>query len=154
MTPGIITAQKANIKFTIHQYEHDPTNSYGIEAANVLDVNPAQVFKTLVAIVDGKQFVVVLVPVSQTLDLKALAAAFGGKKAAMANQADAERITGYVAGGISPLGQRKQLPTVVDESALDFDSIYISAGRRGLEIQLNPVDLVRLCKAMTACVAK
>lgn len=146
MTPAVLAAKRAGIDFTLHEYQHDPgTASYGLEAAEKLGLDPAQVFKTLVARVDG-QLTVALVPVARTLDLKALAAAVGGKRAAMAELTDAERATGYVAGGISPLGQKKRLPMVVDASA--------SAGRRGLEIELAPADLIRLCAARTASIAR
>jgi Cys-tRNA(Pro)/Cys-tRNA(Cys) deacylase len=138
-TPATGAAERAGIAFTVHEYAHDPrAPSYGLEAAELLGVDPARVFKTLVAEVDGSH-VVALVPVAAELDLKAL-----GKRAVMAKPADAERITGYVAGGISPLGQRRRLPTVVDESALAFDTIHVSAGRRGLEIELAPADLLAL----------
>ncbi|HWP46192.1 MAG TPA: Cys-tRNA(Pro) deacylase [Candidatus Limnocylindrales bacterium] len=154
MTPAIIAAKKAGIAFTVHEYKHDPsTDSYGLEAARALGVDPSQVYKTLVTRVEG-QLVVALVPVNKNLDLKALASVLGAKKAAMAEITDAERATGYVAGGISPLGQRKRLPTVVDESMLQFETIYVSAGKRGLEIQLQPTDLIRLCQATPAAIAR
>jgi Cys-tRNA(Pro)/Cys-tRNA(Cys) deacylase len=154
MTPAIIAAKKAGIPFTIHEYSHDPTtDSYGLEAARALGVDPSQVFKTLITKIEG-QLVVALVPVNKNLDLKALASVLGAKKATMAEITDAERATGYVVGGISPLGQRKRLPTVVDESMLQFETIYVSAGKRGLEIQLRPVDLIRLCGAITGIIAR
>ncbi len=154
MTPAVVAAQRAGIAFALHEYPHDPTSaSYGMEAAEKLGVDPARVLKTLVAAVDGR-LTVALVPVAKSLDLKALAAAAGGKRAAMAGVADAERATGYVAGGISPLGQRKRLRTVVDRSALGLDTVYVSAGRRGLEIELAPADLVRLCGAAAAPIAR
>ena len=154
MTPAIIAAKKAGIPFTVHEYKHDPsTDSYGLEAARALGVDPSQVYKTLITRVEG-QLVVVLVPVNKNLDLKALASVLGAKKATMAAMTDAERATGYVVGGISPLGQRKRLPTVVDESMLQFETIYVSAGKRGLEIQLRPTDLIRLCQATTAAIAR
>jgi len=138
-TPAIVAAEKAGITFSVHEYAHDPkAPSYGLEAAEKLGVEPARVFKTLVADVDGAH-TVAIVPVETELDLKAL-----GKRASMARPIDAERITGYVTGGISPLGQRKRLPTVLDESALAFDTIHVSAGRRGLEIELAPADLLAL----------
>jgi len=138
------------VPFTVHTYTHDPKHeSYGIEAAEKLGLDPETVFKTLVAQVDGK-LVVAIVPVQRQLDLKALAAAVKGKRAQMAAVPDAERATGYVAGGISPLGQKKQLPTVIDESALDHDAIHVSGGRRGLELELSPHDLQRLTRASTA----
>lgn len=138
-TPAVVAAEKAGIAFSVHEYEHDPkAASYGREAAEKLGVEPARVFKTLVADVDGTP-TVAIVPVEAELDLKAL-----GKRVAMARPADAERITGYVTGGISPLGQRRLLPTVLDESALAFETIHVSAGRRGLEIELAPADLLSL----------
>ena len=136
--------------FTLHPYEHAVgAPSYGGEAADSLGLSPDEVFKTLVARVDGR-LVTAVVPVSGTLDLKALAAAVAGKKAAMAEPADAERATGYVVGGISPLGQRSRLPVVVDESALARDAVYVSAGRRGLQVRLAPADLLRVSGARTA----
>jgi Cys-tRNA(Pro)/Cys-tRNA(Cys) deacylase len=142
------------VAFTEHAYEHDPAaSSYGLEAAHVLGLDPAQVFKTLLASVDGA-LVVAVVPVSGLLDLKAVAAAVGAKKAAMADPADAERATGYVVGGISPIGQRRQHPTVIDESALGFDTIYVSGGRRGLDLGLAPADLVRITSATVAPIAR
>lgn len=133
---------RAGVAFTVHTYEHDPaTASYGEEAASALGVEPGRVFKTLLADVDGR-LVVGVVPVSAQLDLKALAAAAGGKKAAMADPATAERATGYVIGGISPLGQKRRHPTVVDESAAEHGTVFVSGGKRGLEIELAPADLV------------
>ena len=138
-TPAIVAAERAGVAFTLHEYVHDPSSgSYGLEAAEKLGVDAARVFKTLVADVDGT-LTVAIVPVAAQLDLKAL-----GKRAAMADPRLAERATGYVAGGISPLGQRKQLPTVLDESALGFETIHVSAGRRGLELELAPADLLAL----------
>ena len=138
-TPALVAAERARIPFTVHEYRQDPNAaSYGLEAAERLGVAAARVFKTLVANVDGEH-TVAIVPVEAELDLKAL-----GKRASMARPADAERITGYVRGGISPLGQRRRLPTVLDESALEFDTIFVSAGRRGLEIELAPADLLAL----------
>ena len=137
-----------------HVYAHDPKHeSFGLEAAEALGLDPATVFKTLVAEVDGK-LTVAIVPVGNQLDLKALAQAVKGKKAQMADVKQAERTTGYVAGGISPLGQRKPLPTVLDESALQHAAIYVSGGRRGLEIELAPADLVRLTNAVAAAIAR
>lgn len=154
MTPAVVAAQRARVAFQIHEYEHDPAApSYGLEAAEKLGLEPAQVFKTLVASVDGK-LVVALVPVAGSLDLKALAAAVKGKRAGMADVSEAERATGYVAGGISPLGQRKRLATVVDESARGLHRMYVSAGRRGVEIELAPADLIQLCQAVVAPIAR
>ena len=148
MTPAVVAAERAGITFTLHEYEHDPkAESYGLEAAEKTGVDPARVFKTLVVAQDGK-LSVAIVPVASQLDLRAL-----GKRAALAERAAAERATGYVLGGISPLGQRKRLPTLLDESALEFATIYVSGGRRGLEIELAPTDLVRLTDARVAAVA-
>ncbi|MFG3255830.1 Cys-tRNA(Pro) deacylase [Streptomyces sp. NPDC048172] len=153
-TPATVAATEAGVEFTTHAYAHDPAAaSYGEEAAEALGVSPDQVFKTLVADVDGA-LTVAVVPVSASLDLKALASAAGGKRAAMADPAAAERTTGYVRGGISPLGQRKRLPTVLDASAGDHATICVSAGRRGLEIELSPKDLATLTDAVTAPIAR
>ena len=153
MTPAILALKRAGISFTIHEYTHDPAAaSYGLEAAESLGVPPARVFKTLVASVDGK-LVVGLVPVERSLDLKALAAAVGGKRGAMANVKEAERATGYVTGGISPLGQRRALPMVVDTSALEWERIFVSAGRRGMQIEVEPNDMVGLLRAKVAEIA-
>lgn len=132
--------------FRLHAYEHGPGAAYGPQAAALLGIEPGRVFKTLVADVDGV-LTVGIVAVSAQLDLKALAAAVGGKRARMAEVAAAERATGYVAGGISPLGQRKRLRTVLDTSAEAFQTVYISGGRRGLEVELAPADLARLTQA-------
>ena len=147
-TPAIVAAERAGITFVVHEYAHDPrAASYGLEAAEKLGVDAERVFKTLVADVDGV-LTVAVVPVAAQLDLKAL-----GKRASMADPKLAERTTGYVAGGISPLGQRKELPTVVDESALAFETIHVSAGRRGLELELAPDDLLRLTGGRAAAIA-
>ncbi|WP_067971045.1 Cys-tRNA(Pro) deacylase [Nocardiopsis trehalosi] len=153
-TPATVAASRAKVAFTLHPYEAsgDGGASYGEEAADALGVGRDRVFKTLVAAVDGA-LTVGVVPVGASLDLKALAAAAGGKKAAMADPRDAERATGYVRGGISPLGQRRRLPTVVDASAADHPTVYVSAGRRGLQMELAPADLVRLTGAATAPIA-
>ncbi len=145
----------AGIGHTLHPYEHDATNDvgYGLEAAAALGVNPEQVFKTLCAYVDGR-LSVGIVPVTGMLDLKALAHALGGKRAEMAPPADAERSSGYVVGGISPIGQRKPLPTALDETAELFDTVYVSGGRRGLDIGLSPSDLVRITGALVGPIAK
>jgi Cys-tRNA(Pro)/Cys-tRNA(Cys) deacylase len=143
----------AKVRFTVHEYTHDPRSaSYGTEAADLLGVEPSRVFKTLVAAVDG-QLTVGVVPVDKQLDLKALAAAAGGKKASMAEVSAAERATGYVAGGISPVGQRRRIPVFVDESASSFGTIFCSAGRRGLEIELAPSDLVAAAGGRLAHIA-
>jgi len=153
-TTATIALERAGIAFTVHEYAHDPRHeSYGREASEALGVSPDRVFKTLVAEVDGT-LVAGVIPVEDQLDLKALAAAAGGKKAAMAPVAAAERATGYVAGGISPVGQRKRLPVVVDESALGFATVFCSAGRRGLEIELAPADLVRAAQASVAAISR
>lgn len=153
-TPATVALTRAGVAFTTHTYEHDPAAaSYGLEAAEVLGLDPAAVLKTLLADVDGR-LVVGIVPVSGQLDLKALAAAAGGKKATMADPAAAERATGYVVGGISPLGQKRAHPTVLDESALTHETVYVSGGRRGLDLGLSPVDLVRLTGATTAPIAR
>lgn len=145
MTPGINVAKRANIPHTVHEYHHDPANeSYGSEAAEKMGVPVEQVFKTLVVAIDGNGLVVAVVPVSQMLSMKLIARAAGGKKATMADKADVQRATGYVLGGVSPLGQKKRLKTYLDTSAQAFDTIYVSAGRRGLEIELAPADLARL----------
>ena len=149
-TPATAALAAAGVPFALHPYSHDPAAaSYGLEAAEVLGVDPARVFKTLMVDVDGR-LAVGVVPVSGSLDLKAIAAALGGKKAAMADPAAAERRTGYVLGGISPLGQRQPSPTVMDDSALALDTILVSGGRRGLDIELAPADLIRLTGAVTA----
>jgi Cys-tRNA(Pro)/Cys-tRNA(Cys) deacylase len=141
-TPAVATAQREGISFTLHEYEHDPkAASYGLEAAEKLDVDPARLFKTLVVSVDGA-LAVALVPVSAQLDLKAL-----GKRAQLADKGHAERTTGYVSGGTSPLGQRKALPTHLDASALEHETILVNGGRRGLQLELDPRDLVRLTDA-------
>jgi Cys-tRNA(Pro)/Cys-tRNA(Cys) deacylase len=146
--------ERAKIPFTLHEYAHDPRHeSYGAEASEALGVSPDRVFKTLVAEVDGA-LVTGVVPVGAQLDLKALAAACGGKKAAMAQVTAAERATGYVAGGISPVGQRKRLPVVLDSSAMGFGTVFCSAGRRGLEIELAPADLVRAAGATVADIGR
>lgn len=149
-TPATLALTRAGVDFTLHAYEHDPrAESFGLEAAAALGLDPARVFKTLVAAVDGV-LTVAVVPVAARLDLKALARARSGSRAAMVDPAAAERATGYVLGGISPLGQRRALPTVVDVSADAHPTVYVSAGRRGLDVALAPADLVRLTGATTA----
>ena len=154
-TPATVALEKAAVAFTVHAYEHDPRSelSYGEEAAAALGTAPDRVFKTLIADLDGT-LTVAVVPVSGSLDLKALAAAAGAKRATMADPAAAERSTGYVLGGISPLGQRKRLRTVLDASALTHDTIFVSAGRRGLELELPPSALVAMTSAATAPIAR
>ncbi|MFI1012322.1 Cys-tRNA(Pro) deacylase [Streptomyces sp. NPDC020965] len=153
-TPATVALTAAGTEFTVHAYEHDPESaSYGEEAAEALGVSPDRVFKTLVADVDG-ELTVAVVPVAGRLDLKALATAVGGKRAAMADPAAAERTTGYVRGGISPLGQRKRLRTVLDDSAAAHPTICVSAGRRGLEVELSPSDLAALTSAVLAPIGR
>lgn len=151
-TPATALLVKQKVEHRLHAYPHRGGQAYGPEAAEALGLDPGRVFKTLVAEVDGT-LTVGVVPVATTLDLKALAAAVGGKRARMAEVAAAERATGYVAGGISPLGQRKRLRTVVDASAEELPTIYCSAGRRGLEVELAPADLARLTGATFAPIA-
>ena len=141
-TPATRAARAAGIAFTVHEYRHDPrADSYALEAATALGLDPARVLKTLVVDADG-DLVVCVVPAGDQLDLKA-----AGKRAAMAETRRAEKVTGYVAGGISPLGQRRALRTLVDDSALEHGTVFVSAGRRGLEIELAPRDLVALTSA-------
>jgi Cys-tRNA(Pro)/Cys-tRNA(Cys) deacylase len=151
-TPATALLAKRGVTHKVHTYVHGDGQAYGPEAAEQLGLDPERVYKTLVADVDGA-LTVGVVPVSATLDLKALAAAVGGKRAKMAEVAAAERATGYVAGGISPLGQRKRLPTVVDASVGRWETVFCSGGRRGLEIELAPADLVRLADATVAPIA-
>lgn len=152
-TTATIALERAKIPFTVHEYAHDPrTGSYGLEASEALGVPPERVFKTLVASVDGT-LTVGVVPVNRQLDLKRLAGAVRGKKAVMAEVAAAERATGYVAGGISPVGQKRRLPVVVDASALELTTMFCSGGRRGLEIELAPADLIRAAAATVAAIA-
>ncbi len=145
MTPAIKTAEKAKIDFSVHQYEHDSSvASFGLEASEKLGVSAATVFKTLVASLDNGELVVAIIPVDRKLNLKAVAKASKAKKAKMAEPIDVERSTGYVLGGVSPLGQKKRLKTLLDDSAKAQSTIYVSAGRRGLEIELQPSDLLSL----------
>ena len=153
-TPAVAFLARSGVAYRVHRYDHDPTaRSYGQEAADALGVEAARVYKTLVVAVDVG-LVVAVVPVTGELDLKALAAAVGGKRATMADPATAERATGYVVGGISPIGGQRRLPTVVDDGALGSDTIFISGGRRGLELELAPADLVRLTAARLARLAR
>jgi Cys-tRNA(Pro)/Cys-tRNA(Cys) deacylase len=153
-TPATAALTQAGVAWSAHTYAHDPAAvSYGLEAAQALGIEPARVLKTLLATVDGR-LTVAVVPVSGTLDLKALAAAVGGKRADMADPKVAERTTGYVVGGISPLGQRRALPTVVDATALEHATVLVSGGRRGLDVELAPADLVRLTSAVVAAVGR
>jgi Cys-tRNA(Pro)/Cys-tRNA(Cys) deacylase len=149
-TPALALLVRAGVSFTEHPYDHDPRHrSYGLEAAQALGLEPDEVFKTLLVDVTG-DLVVAVLPVTATLDLKALAALSGRKRASLADAAVAERVTGYVVGGISPLGQRSALPTVVDVRAQQHDVVYVSAGRRGLDVGLAPADLIRLTRAQVA----
>lgn len=157
-TPATVALSRAGIAHTVHTYDHDPgAASYGLEAAEAMGIEPGRVFKTLFVEVDPStgsggrgRLVVGIVPVSGQLDLKAVAAAVGGKKAVMADPADAERATGYVVGGISPLGQRRTHPTVLDSTAQGHDTVFVSGGRRGMEIELSPADLVAATDATVA----
>lgn len=153
-TPATLALGSAGVAYEVRAYEHDPrTTSYGLEAADALGVDPARVFKTLLASLDGR-LVVGIVPVSGQLDLKALARTLGGSKAVMAEVAAAERATGYVAGGISPIGQKRPHPTVLDASALEHDTILVSGGRRGLDLELAPHDLVAVTGAVIATIGR
>ena len=155
MTPGINIAKKAKISYTIHEYSHDPASeSYGYEAAEKMGVAEERVFKTLVVSLDNTELAVAVVPVSSMLNMKLIAKAAGAKKAGMAAAADVERSTGYVLGGVSPLGQKKRLKTIIDASAASFPSIYVSAGRRGLEIELSPNDLKNLTNGTFAAICQ
>jgi Cys-tRNA(Pro)/Cys-tRNA(Cys) deacylase len=152
-TPATAVLARLKVPFSLHPYEHDPrAGSYGSEAAAALGVPPGRLFKTLVVSVDG-QLAVGVVPVAGSLDLKAIAAALGGKKAVIAEPAAAERATGYVTGGISPLGHRSRLPVVIDASAAGWETVYVSADRRGLQVSLAPADLVRVAAATVAPIA-
>ena len=153
MTPAINAAKKAKVGFTLHEYQHDPNSeSYGEEAAEALGLDPAQVFKTLLVSLTGHKspLAVAVIPVSHQLSLKTIAKAVGAKKAEMADPKVAERTTGYIVGGISPIGQKKALPTVIDSSAGNQTTINVSAGKRGLEIELTPQDLAKLTRAQFA----
>jgi Cys-tRNA(Pro)/Cys-tRNA(Cys) deacylase len=153
-TPATVALDRAGVSFTVHAYDHDPAAaSYGLEAAEQLGLDPAAVLKTLLAEVDG-ELAVGIVPVSGQLDLKALAAALGGKRASMADAAAAERTTGYVVGGISPFGQKKRLRTVLDASALDRPVVYVSGGKRGLDLEVAPSALIDLLDAVVAPIGR
>ena len=159
MTPAILVVERARVAHRVLSYTHDPAApAYGVEAATALGLDPRQVFKTLVVAVEGTrrgaELAVAVVPVTQQLDLKAAADALGGKRVALADAALAGRTTGYVLGGISPLGQRKRLRTTVDASALDWPEVFVSAGRRGLELAVAPADLLRLTDGTTASIAR
>ena len=153
-TPATLLLARSGVDHVVHAYEVDAgAATYGEGAAEALGIEPERMLKTLLAVVDGR-LVCAVVPVSGSLDLKALATAVGGKRGVMAEPAAAERSTGYVVGGISPLGQRTRLPTVVDETAELFDTVYVSAGRRGLSVELAPAELIRLTEAVVADVAR
>ena len=153
-TPATVALTALGIDFAEHAYDHDPANTnFGLEAASALGLDPEQVFKTLLADVDGT-LVVGIVPVTGKLDLKALASAVGGKKAEMADPRLAERRTGYVVGGISPIGQKVRHATVIDETAELYDTVFVSGGRRGLDIELAPADLARITDAIFATIAR
>ncbi|MEO7123533.1 MAG: Cys-tRNA(Pro) deacylase [Lacisediminihabitans sp.] len=153
-TPATVALTAAGIRFTAHAYEHDPSNRhFGTEAASALDLDEEQVFKTLVVDVDGR-LVVAVVPVTGSLDLGALAAAVGGKRASMADPTVAQRKTGYVVGGISPIGQKTRLTIVLDETAELFDTVFVSGGKRGFDIELAPADLISITTAAVAAIAK
>ena len=150
MTPAVVALRKAGIEHVLHEYAHDPRSaSFGLEAAAALGADPDRVFKTLLADLDG-QLVVGVVPVTSRLDLKALARALGGSRAAMADVALAERATGYVAGGISPFGQKRAHRTAVDETAELWETVYVSGGRRGLDVEVAPADLLEVTGATVA----
>ena len=148
MTPAINLAKKNKIKYVVHEYTHDTSvQSYGLEAAQKLGIEEKRVFKTLVVMTQDNSLAVAIIPVSHKLNMKQMAKALGTKKCAMAKQIDVEKSTGYILGGVSPLGQKKLLKTIIDSSAEEFDTIFISAGRRGLDIELSPLDLQKLVKA-------
>jgi Cys-tRNA(Pro)/Cys-tRNA(Cys) deacylase len=152
-TPATALLARSKIAFTLHPYRHDPrAEAYGDEAAAALGVDAARIFKTLIATVDGK-LACAVVPVAARLDLKALAAALGGKRAELAEPATAARATGYVVGGISPIAQKSRLPVVVDASADGFETVYVSAGKRGLQVELSPADLLRVSGGQSARIA-
>ncbi len=149
-TPATVALTRARVPFTVHTYEHDPAaTSYGREAARALGLDPERVLKTLFTSVDGA-LVVGIVPVSGQLDLKAVAAAVGGKKATMADPAVAERASGYVVGGISPVGQKRAHPTVLDATATGHETVFVSGGKRGMDLEVAPEDLVRVTGAVLA----
>jgi len=157
MTPAIAAVRKAKTEHSLHEYEHRfSADSYGMGAAEALGVDPERVFKTLIAALDGQkdQLAVGIIPSARKLDLKAFAHAAGAKKTDMADPKDAERTTGYVVGGISPLGQRKRLPTFIDESAQQHDTVFVSAGKRGLQIELAPSELLSLTNAELADISR
>ncbi len=154
-TPAINALRAAGVPFELHTYDHDPASmSFGAEAATALGVAQDRVFKTLLACTDQARLVVAIVPVNTMLDLKALATVSGAKRAEMADPSQAQRSTGYVVGGISPIGQRRALPTILDESAQDFETVLVSGGRRGLDVELSPADLAAVTGAQYAAVSR
>ena len=155
MTPAVNSAKKAKIEFSVHQYEHDSGQaSYGLEAAEKLAVASERIFKTLVVKLDTTELVVAVLPVNLMLSMKSVAKACGARKAEMADKTEVQRSTGYVLGGVSPLGQKKSLKTVIDQSAQQYPTIYVSGGRRGLEIELNALDLQSLTLALFASISQ
>jgi Cys-tRNA(Pro)/Cys-tRNA(Cys) deacylase len=157
MTPAIKAAQQAGVEIGIHEYEHDPANTqFGLEAAQALGLDPARVYKTLLVALngDGKKLAVGVVPVTGQLDLKAMASACKVKRVEMADPAQAQRVTGYLVGGISPLGQKRRLPTILDKSVANFDTVFVSGGRRGLDIEIAPDALRSLCAAELAPIGR
>ena len=151
MTPAINQLKQKKIDFKTHQYQHDTsTQSFGIEAVEKLSLNAEQVFKTLVVCTDTNQLAVAIVPVLFKLNFNTIAKVLKVKKAKMADANRVETTTGYVLGGVSPLGQKKSLPTIIDKSAENFSHIFVSGGRRGLEIELSPIDLAKMCRATFA----
>ncbi len=154
MTPAIKLLDRNKIEHSVHAYEHNSnTESYGLEAVEALGVDAARVFKTLICELADGEYVVAVVPVSGQLDLKALAKSLSAKKATMADKAKAQTITGYVLGGVSPLGQKKRLRTVIDASAFEHTTVFVSAGKRGLDVELCPNDLTSLCRAQSASIS-
>ena len=155
MTPGVLAAKRAGVDYAVHEYDHDPkAESYGLEAAEKLGVDAAAIFKTLVVELDNGALAVGIVPVLKNLDLKAVAATLGAKKAKMADPQKVQRSTGYVLGGVSPLGQKKPLSTVIESSAEALPRIYVSGGKRGLDISLPPADLAHLTQAVFAHIGR
>lgn len=154
-TPATVALDAAGVPYAVRAYEHDPAaTSYGWEAAQVLGVEPARVLKTLLVELDGGALAVGIVPVDRQLDLKAIATALGAKKVSMAAPKVAERVTGYVVGGISPIGQKRTLPTVLDDSAAGFETVLVSGGKRGLDLELSPADLLEVVGATLAVIAR